>query len=774
MRGIAPGAGRGRADGGSGERGTDARPAGADRCGMPSKHSPNVPGRGLLARATARASGASARRPKTVILLWLVLVAGLVAAGSSVGTKSLTDAESGVGESARAEQRLVDAGLDDPAVESVLVRSRDAGDASAATADLTRRAAALTDVAKVRGPRQVPALSTAGGRAQLVQVTLRGDPEDAEDHVKGLTAAVSQVGAAHPDASLQIAGPGTFDATITKILEDDLRNAELVSLPVTLVILLIAFGALVAACVPLLLGVTSVAAAIGGLGLISQFAPLGDAATSFVVLIGLAVGVDYSLFYIRREREERRRGSGPDAALKATAATVGRAVVISGVTVIVALAGLLITGMPVFTSMALGTMLVVAIAVLGSVTVLPAVLSLLGDRIDRGRLPGARRRARRRAARPPRVGAWGRLAGAVTRRPVAAMVTTVCLLGAIAVPALDMKTAESSNSLPDHEPVVMAQHAIERAFPGAPEDTELVVTGSGMRDAGARERLRDLGERAREVTGGRGAIGVEVSRDGRTALVSVPMPDRSVDDETATVAALRDRIAPTAAEVVPGARMLVTGDAAGGADVTDRFSETTPIVIAAVLSLALLLLLATFRSLPLAAGVLALNLLSVSATYGVLTAVFQHSWAEGLLDFSSDGTITNWIPLQVFVILFGLSMDYTILVLERIREARAAGRSPREAATEGVGTTARTVTSAAVVMVAIFAIFPTLPLIETKMFGVALAAGVLIDATIVRGIALPALVALLGERGVRAPRRRRRSPAAWQALPATGGDGDVR
>jgi uncharacterized membrane protein YdfJ with MMPL/SSD domain len=735
--------------------------------------STNPPSSGLLARATARAAGVSARRPKTVILLWLVLVAGLVAAGSAVGTKSLTDAESGVGESARAEQRIDDAGLSDPAVESVLIRSADKADASAATADLARRATRLPDVANVRGPEQVPDLSTAGGRTQLVQVTLRGDPDDAEDHVKGLTAAVNQVRAAHPDTTVQVAGPGTFDAAITEIIEDDLRKAELFSLPLTLVILLVAFGALVAASVPLLLGVTSVAAAIGGMGLISQVAPLGDAATSFVVLIGLAVGVDYSLFYIRREREERRKGLGPKAALNATAATVGRAVVVSGVTVIVALAGLLVTGMPVFASMALGTMLVVAIAVLGSVTVLPAVLALLGDRIDRGRLPGARRRARRRALRPPAAGAWGRIAGAVTRRPVAAMVTTVCILGAIAVPALELKSAESSNSLPEHEPVVMAQHAIERAFPGAPEDAELVFTGSGLDRAGAEERLEQLGERARSVTGGRGDVDVEVARDGRTALVSVPMPDRDTDAETATVQALRDDVAPTAGQVAPGARMMVTGDAASGADVTDRLATATPIVIAVVLSLALLLLLATFRSLPLAAGVLALNLLSVAATYGVLTAVFQHTWAEGLLDFTSDGTITNWIPLQVFVILFGLSMDYTILVLERIREARAAGRSPREAATEGVGSTARTVTSAAVVMVAIFAMFPTLPLIETKMFGVALAAGVLIDATIVRGIALPALVALLGERGVRAPRRRPRIAAGWQPLPATGGD-DVR
>jgi RND superfamily putative drug exporter len=729
---------------------------------MSSHQASTSPGVGVLGRVTARAAGASARRPKTVILLWLVLVVGLVAAGTTAGMKSLSDAESGVGDSARADQQLVDAGISDPAVESVLIRSADSATTAKVTADLVRRAEKLPDSTKVRGPEQVPALSTAGGRTTLVQVTLRGDPADAADHVDGLTGAVNAARAAHPGATLQIAGPGTFDKVIDKVVEDDLRKAELFSLPITLVILLVAFGALVAASVPLLLGVTSVAAAIGGLGLISQFAPLGDAATSLVVLIGLAVGVDYSLFYIRREREERTRGLGPDAALHATAATVGRAIAVSGVTVIVALAGLLVTGMPVFTSMALGTMLVVAIAILGSLTVLPAVLAVLGDRIDRGRLPGARRRIARRAARPQRSGAWARIAGAVTRHPHAALLTTVFVLGALAVPALQLNTSDSANSLPKHTPVMVAQDAIEASFPGAPDNAELVVRGKDLR--GARERLADLGRRAMQVTGGRGDVAVRVARDGETALVSVPMPDRGEEANDAVVTRLRADVAPTVERVQPGASLLVTGYAAGDMDVTNRFNETTPIVIGFVLVLALVLLLATFRSLPLALGVLGLNLLSVGATYGILTAVFQHTWAEKILDFTSNGTVTDWVPLNAFVILFGLSMDYTILVLERIREARAHGRSPREAATEGVATTARTVTSAAVVMVAIFAIFPTLPLIEMKMLGIALAAGVLIDATIVRGVALPAVVTLLGERGVRAPKRARRT-ASLQVAP---------
>jgi uncharacterized membrane protein YdfJ with MMPL/SSD domain len=340
----------------------------------------------------------------------------------------------------------------------------------------------------------------------------------------------------------------------------------------------------------------------------------------------------------------------------------------------------------------------------------------------------------------------------------------VFVLGALAVPALQLNTSDSANSLPAHTPVMVAQKAIEASFPGAPDNAELVVRGTDL--GGARPRLTDLGRRAMKVTGGRGDVVVRVARDGEMALVSVPMPDRGEDRNDAVVSALRADVAPTADRVQPAATLLVTGYAAGDLDVTSRFNETTPIVIAFVLVLALVLLLATFRSLPLALGVLGLNLLSVGATYGILTAVFQHTWAERILDFTSNGTVTDWVPLNAFVILFGLSMDYTILVLERIREARADGRSPREAAAEGVAGTARTVTSAAVVMVAIFAIFPTLPLIEMKMLGIALAAGVLIDATIVRGVALPAVATASGRRS-----RCSGPPRSWARTPSAATSG---
>ena len=721
---------------------------------------------GALARVVRRVAGASARWRKTTLVLWLVLVIGCVAAGAMTGTQQLTESQAGVGQSAAADARIADAGMKDPAVESILVRSSDAAKTRSAAADLQRRAAKLPDVAAVHGPSDSPALSTAGGRTVLVQASLRGDPDKAGDHVKPLEHTVAAVAADHRGVTLQQAGQGSIDNAINKVVSDDLGHAEVISVPITLLILVLAFGAIVAASVPLLLGITSVAAALGAVGLISQVAPASDTTTSLVVLIGLAVGVDYSLFYIRREREERRAGRGPNAALDAAAAAVGRAIVVSGLTVMVALAGLLVTGMKVFESMALATIAVVAIAVIGSLTVLPAVLAMLGDRVDKGRLPGVKwrraRRARREAAAGRRLGAWAAIARVSTRHPLAAFVTAICLLGALAVPAMQMHIAgEGVSDMPKDLAVVKANKAIERTFPGAPEEAKLVVTGHDL--GGARAKLEALGKRGMQVTGGHGRIGVDVSRDGRTAVVSVPMPDHGERAADRTVAELRDRVAPAAAQVQAAAHVQVTGAAARDADFTKRLKDRTPIVIAFVLGLAFVLLLMAFRSVPLATTVIGLNLLSVGAAYGVLVAVFQHSWAESALNFTSNGSIVNWLPLFSFVILFGLSMDYTVLVLERIREARRAGLAPREAAAEGVAATAGTVTSAAVVMVAIFAVFATLRLLSMKQLGVGLAAAILLDATVVRALALPAAVALLGRHGPRVKPARLGVPKAADA-----------
>ncbi len=691
-----------------------------------------------------RAAGAAARRPRITIALWLALIVGCVVIGAQVGTRALSNAASGTGESAHAQARLSAAGLQPPAVENVLVRSRSPETTTRIMRALEVRAQALPSVASVRGPERAPALSRAGGRTQLVEVQLRGDPANADEHVAGLQRVVAGIAHRAPGVTIQEAGPASGSHAINQVVDHDLHHAELVSLPITLLILLVAFGALVAAVVPLLLGLTSVAGALGALGLVSQIAPNGSATASVVVLIGLAVGVDYSLFYIRREREERRAGRDADGALTAATASVGRAIVVAAMTVMIGLAGLLFTGLGVFTSMALGAILVVAIAALGSVTVLPAVLALLGDCVDRGRLWGRRRRGNR-----SRSGVWHAIAVRVTARPRASLLVTVCLLGGLALPVLGMRTADpGEHDLPAGNPVLVAEHAIERAFPGAPADAALVVTGQNLHRAHAYSELRALGRRAEAVTGGHGAVSVTVSRDGRTALVSVPFADRGLVSAGRTVARLRDGVDRSLVGTLPGARVQLTGDAAGNADFSGRLSTMTPIVIALVLGLAFLLLVLAFGSPSLAVGVIGLNLLSVGASFGILVAVFQHGLGQSLLGFTSDGAIVEWLPLFAFVVLFGLSMDYTVLILERVREARRQGADARSAAIEALGATAGTVTSAAAVMVGVFAIFATLRLLEFKQLGFGLAIAILLDATIVRAVALPAVVTLLGGRTV--------------------------
>ncbi len=710
----------------------------------------------MLARFVHAAARSAARRPKTTVALWLTLIVACVALGSSAGMRTLSNAGSGTGESARADARLTASGLKGPATENVLVRSSSPQRTAHAVAAVEAGARRLPAVKSVDGPDRSPDLTRAGGRTALVVVTLRGDPNNADSRAAQVQHFVDGLSARGRGVTFLEAGSGSEDNAITQLVNNGLHRAELISIPITLLILVLAFGALVAASVPLLLGLTSVGAALGALGLVSHIAPNGSSTAPVVVLIGLAVGVDYSLFYIRRERVERRSGASADAALAATSATVGRAIVVAGMTVVIGLAGLLFTGFGVFTSMALGAILVVAIAVVGSLTVLPAMLALLGDRIDRGRIWPRRRRMRSRRRRTM----WQVLAAAVTNRPRTSLALAVVVLAALAAPLISIRTAEpGQNDVSPNTPIRVANRAIERAFPGSSDTADLVVSGHGLQRKQALSQLRKIGHQGLGITGGRGAVAMQVSRDGQTALLQIPMPESSLTVADHKVQTLRHELEPAVASAIPGAHADLTGDYAGNLDFSTRLSHVTPLVIAFVLGLAFVLLVATFRSARLALAVIALNLLSVGAAFGVLVAVFQHHWAQSLLGFQSDGAVVDWLPLFAFVVLFGLSMDYTVLVLERAREARLAGASAREAAAEALGSTGGTVTSAALVMIAVFSVFATLPLLEFKQLGVGLAAAIALDATIVRGLALPAALTLLGDRGLapapaRAPRRR--------------------
>ena len=727
---------------------------------MPSSFHPGA--NGILTRTVRGACASAARWPRITIALWLALVVVCVAGGSLTGTKQLS--QSGVGRSASASAQLTAAKLNQPSVEDVLIGSTSAHETRAATRALEARLRDAAAVASIDGPSQSAALSRNGGRVALVQMTLSSDGT-----ATPVERVVAGVRASYPGASLRESGDSSQQQQADDEVANVLGTAAIVSLPLTLIILLLAFGSVVAALVPLGLALTTVGAALGGLGVVSQIAPNYSSTSSVVLLVGLAVGVDYSLFYIRRERAERAAGATNKAALDVAAATAGRAILVSGTTVVLALGGLLLTGTAIFTSIALGAMLVASIAMIGSLTVLPATLALLGDRVERWRLPW-RRRARGRSR------SWRAVSRTVTGSPAVALLTAVCVLGALAVPAAGMHTLQPADAsdFPSSLPAVAAERAIERAFPGGVAPGDVVVTGHRLGTQAARNALRRLGQAAVHATGGEGRIAVTVAANQDTALVVVPMPIAGAP-ATHALDVLRTQIEPVAGRLLPGAQALVTGDVAGNADFSHQLGSATVPIVAIVLVLAFLLLLAAFRSVWLASTVIALSLLSVTAAYGVMAAVFQHHWAQQLLGFTSIGAVISWIPLFLFVILFGLSMDYTVLMLERIHEGRRAGLDARAATAEAVVNTSGTVTSAAIVMVAVFAVFAVLPTLDFKEMGVGLSVAILLDATVVRAIALPAAVTILGERwrvpaGARtdqpAPREWDDVAPAFEALPS--------
>jgi RND superfamily putative drug exporter len=477
---------------------------------------------------------------------------------------------------------------------------------------------------------------------------------------------------------------------------------------------------------------------------------VGSTTSSVVLLVGMAVGVDYSLFYLRREREERAAGRGKDQALRIAARTSGRAIVVSGLTVMISLAGLFLTGIDVFAGLAVGTIMVVGVAVLGSLTALPAALSLLGTWVDRGRIPFLGRR--RTAARRSRV--WEALARRVVAKPVLIGGAAAVALVALAAPALGMRLANAGfRDLPTSVPVVQNLLATQRAFPGGPAPAEVVVTGHDLSGPAVRHAITALQGRAATSTLLREPVTAQLLGHGQVLVVNVPLAGGGTDARSnQALATLRDQVLPATLGKVSGVDYAVTGMTAGNHDFAAQLDATMPLVFVFVLGLAFLVLMVTFRSVFIPLMSIALNLLSIGAAYGLVTLIFQDGHLHGPLGFSPYGAIVPWIPLFMFVLLFGLSMDYHVFILSRIRELRLRGMSTKEAITTGIGASAGVVTSAAVIMVAVFSIFATLSVIEFKMIGIGLASAILIDATVVRGVLMPAAMALLGDRNWYLPR----------------------
>lgn len=691
---------------------------------------------------TVRVARWSAAHPWAAIGLWVVFVVLCLVLGGAAGTNKIGDEESGVGESGRAGRIAASGHFPDKPEESVLITAMgggpvDARTSKAAAVDVVKRMRALPEVESVGRPVRSPDRT-----AVLVPVTMKGDTETADRRVDPLLKQSAAVQDVHPGLRVEQVGTGSTAKGLGETLGKDFERAEFISLPLTLVIMLVVFGAVIAAGVPVVLALSSVAAAIGLSSLVSHLVPATSAISNVILLMGMAVGVDYSLFYLRREREERRRGRAD--AIEVAAETSGHTVVVSGATVMVAMAGLYLAGDSTFTSLATGSIIVVAVAVLASLTVLPALLAKLGHRVDRPRIPILWRITMRR---PGDSRLWPVLLRPALKRPALTLAVSVAALLLLAAPALDMHLKQpGSDDLSRGIPVVRAMDRLTRAFPSEGTTHEVVVRASAGEAPQVKAALTDLARRtARDPLFAHDRRPrIRTSADGRVHLIDIATPSTPESEGARRSLTTLRAWLPQAVADVPDAEYGVGGKVAQGVDFTDHLRERLPWVVGFVLLLTLVTMGLIFRSVAVAVSATALNLLSAAAAFGVLVAVFQHTWAEGLLDYTSSGTVVSWLPLFLFVVLFGLSMDYHVFVVSRIREAAATGLPTGDAVRDGIVRSAGVVTSAAVVMVAVFSIFGTLSMVEFKQLGVGLAAAILIDALVIRIFVLPALMALLG------------------------------
>ncbi|MFB7586845.1 MMPL family transporter [Streptomyces sp. NPDC056169] len=720
-----------------------------------------------MTNPTVRMARYSARHPWRALVGWILFVALCLGTGLAVGADPATTEDFRIGEAGRAEALAAEGGLQQKPLERVLVRAApgsgplDRAEADAAARDVVARMRKLPEVLAVAGP-----VADAGHTALRVDVTMKGAEFEGKQHVDALLAQTAEVQAAHPRLVVEEVGSPSIGKGVDKLRGDDLARTEIIALPVTLITLLIVFGSVVMAVVPLLLALSSIVAAVGLSMVASHVFPDAGVGTNVILLIGLAVGVDYTLFYLKREREERARAGGrlgTQAVVELAAATSGRAVVVSGLAVAVSSATLYLADDVIFSSIATGAVVVTLVAVLSSLTVLPALLALLGARAERRRIrretraaerAAAGRPVRRRASRQPgtaRTGG-GRITAAilrpVARHPAVTLAVSGLALVALALPVLNITITEMSRET--HSRAIPAMRTYDRlltAYPELRSMHQVVVRADAERAADVAGSLRALAHRAAaEDPAISGTPVLRTSADGRTTLLEMSV-HRSVNSAEARVSLdrLRGTLVPATVGALPGAEVAVTGEVARYADYPAHQKRKLPLIVGALLLVTFAMTVWTFRSVVLGLVGVVLNLLSAFASLGVLVLVFQNTWAEGLLGFTSTGSIGSRVPLFLFVILFGLSMDYQVFVISRIREARLKGAPTRQAVLDGLSSSAGVVTSAAVVMVTVFASFAALHLIEMKQIGFSLAVAVLLDAFVIRILVLPSLMLLLGE-----------------------------
>ncbi|HLG11673.1 MAG TPA: MMPL family transporter [Dehalococcoidia bacterium] len=686
----------------------------------------------------------AARHPWYIMGLWVLIIAAAVM-GAGSAKESTATAESTT-QASRAEDALNAARGEQSPSETIVVSSEtqtvDSPAYRAYVEELTDKIRGLdgTVTSAVNSYEAGDeSLVNADRSKTLISVTLAGDLDGAMDTVVPLLHLLDDESEG-TGFKLLAAGDGSINHEINEVVEKDLLASEVLGLPAALIVLIIVFGALVAAGLPLILSFLAVLVAVGITGVVSNFAPMDDYVMNMIIMIGLAVGIDYSLFIVERFREERAAGLAKVDAITLAGATASRAVLFSGITVIIALGSLLIV--PELSGLAYGAIAAVIGAVLAALTILPASLSLLGDKVNAIHLPG-------RGARAPQVdgeGVWGRVANGVMRHPVYALVGSVAVLAVLAAPTATIKIGDPGISqLPQNVNSVKAFNVLDAEFSaGRLAPVEIVVQGNVS---------------SAEVASAVDALGAEIARDSRfssytglqvlsegTGLVEVYIQGDSFgSDAQSALKQLRSDYIP-AAFANTDAEVLVGGGTAYQVDAVSLMKHYLPLVIGFVLTLSFVLLMVVFRSIVIPAKAIVMNLLSVAAAYGVIVAVFQHGIGAGQLGFTRTDSVASFLPAFLFAILFGLSMDYHVFLLSRIQERFLKTGDNRLSVASGLQSTAHIITGAAAIMLVVFGAFALGDLVQLQQMGFGLAVAVFIDATLIRSILVPASMELLGDR----------------------------